>query len=1303
MCILRCNFKIDMMKKIVIIIVFVFISFNVFSQDKYFTDSLFIEQMEDFISPIFKIHPEVKTEFEKLEENWNSGFIDNLKPQIVDVSNKMKNQKLNPYPYFLEYIVIVNALVYKQDLDFYSKWETNFLNLLNLKQSKNITVFLQSSKLLIKDSLIYQNKAISWKALSSDYRIYYDSKTNLLLVEFKSDFDLLCFNTSDVNRDTMKINQTSGKFSISEKKFFGNYAQVFWNKENKINKNIYAKFQKYEIALKFSKFSVDTVAFYHNDLNLTNIKGSLNVKLVNSKIKTASPIFESFEPLIIQNIFPDVDYHGYIQMKGEKLLGIAKDNDVTVYVRDQNKNVATIRSSKFELEKNSTIKALSAEFSFYFNDNQDSIYHADVDIKYLSKISTSIFKHSWFKFDSDSGNYLIVSRKDQGALSVPLTNTYHNLDIYNDKMLWAKGDSIIYFVTTFSSNKEYTEFRSVDFFDKDVYDYFSGKKTDKVNHLAEIKLLYKKLKKTGQVITIERYQKRLKNSRNQELASGVVEKLFQKLAYFGFVEYNRDDKTIIPAEKLYTYQSNALRIRKQDSSYSDFDRLVIVSRLGKPGVLATNIGVNAIIDMSTNNLSINNVQDVWLSPSVRAKTSDIVVKQNRNLSFGGELGVGLLNFTGPTFEYDYELNEVAISDNSKLNFGYIDTLSTGKYHYFPISTTMSNVVGTVLVNQPDNKSNTLGKIEYPKFIIQDTAKVYYEKFVKKYSTKAPEDIINDDFCFNVYVFQLDSLRYLQKKALEFDGLLHTGLFKDLQVTYNVREGVDTNYLGFEECTGSNDSLKDGLDFKDGKFFGCFLLNDDGLGGKGYIEYFSAKVFSQNIIFIPSRVTAQTDSVFIDNAKSIRPSIKEDIPFVIGKNLDFVWTDSMYFAFDPKIGDNIISLYSDISNKETILNGSIKYIANEIKGKGTLVFEDAEIIDTAFNFKANSFDVRRCDFNLKLQQTSQFVTKNLNGHVDIKKQMGSFYSNNDTTKIYFKENNYVCIMDHFLWKIGEGIVNIGGIMPGKDTNDYVNSIEDKIEKKKDNNKIKLFGTILENTIDTLHFSAAATTYDIKNKIIIADNVQSLKIADAMIFPRGKVRILKGGIIDTLKSIAFSFPYKPFAFEQKEDYLYSFSDAYVLIKNRYNYKAILPRYYYPYMHQKIIFDKAYSVNSPYSVAELVKMKPNDIAGIYSEATKITGAGDSLMLNRHFDYYGNGGIVISSKNAFPRIRGYVKMDSTCDNKKVPTILFKLDENSINPDTVKIPFSADLFSKNGNVKCLQNFKSVYRTIKRCKNLENI
>jgi len=273
------------------------------------------------------------------------------------------------------------------------------------------------------------------------------------------------------------------------------------------------------------------------------------------------------------------------------------------------------------------------------------------------------------------------------------------------------------------------------------------------------------------------------------------------------------------------------------------------------------------------------------------------------------------------------------------------------------------------------------------------------------------------------------------------------------------------------------------------------------------------------------------------------------------------------------------------------------------------------------------------------------------------------------------------MDHFLWKIGEGIVNIVGVMPGRDSSDYVTSLDDKIEKIKTNNKIKLFGTILVNTVDTLKFNAAATTYDINKKILIANNVKSLKIADALIYPQGKVKIFKGGIMDTLKNISFEFPYKTFSTDKKYDYLHKFYDANVIIKNRYNYSSILPKYHYPYRYQTIEFDKAFTENSPRTNTQLLSMKPKELASISSNATKITRTDDSLKLNEHFVYFGNGDVKIYANKRYPDFRGFSKLDSTCNNKKIPLNFYKLSTIQINPDTVMMPFSYDFPSQFGTV----------------------
>ncbi len=1269
------------MKKILSILFFILIGLSVFSQTKYFTDSLYLKQMYTLLSPVFKTHLKVETEYNELKKNWEKGFINDMKLGIVDVSNSMKEENISAYPYFYYYLATLNTLIEKQDLDFYRQWEVEFAKLLLTKKKKSIYVFLRSSKLLINDSIIAQNNIFTWKIKAANFVIGNKPKTQTLYVDFNSDFDLFCFNTNGKIKDTIEIKKTSGTFYPVKNFFRGNYGRIVWNFKDISYGKIFAEFSKYQLDLSKGKFEIDSVFFTDKYLDLHKVSGILRAKLAYNNSKKESPVFVSDSALLIKNIFPEVDFFGKIKMRGEKLFGIGKNKKALLFIRNKGKNIATIKSNSFDLNKNKRIYSGSAAIAFYLNNNLDSIYHDNVEIRYLSKLNKNLFKAGWIHYDSSAHDFLVVTRENKTDWPSPMTDSYHKFDIYSDKLVWVKGDSLLYFITSYGSDNDFLALQSVNFFDKNVYDYFAGVKTDKVNHLAEIKSLYNSLSKNNEPLTVRLYQEQLKKSRNQQLPANTVQQLFQKLSYSNFVIYNRDDNTIKPTKKLYTYLSNFARLRLHKKKFADFDRLMIVSMRGKPGLRGSNVGVNAILNLRNDDLVVNNVKNFWLSSNVKVMAKNITIKKDRQITFAGEVGAGLIDFRDSKFLYDYEKNTIKTDTGAQVNFGYIDTLSNGKLAYFPISTQMTDISGTLFINPVNDKSNTLGIIEYPKFVCNRNPKIYYSNFEKKYSLGKTESK-HKKFYFDAKKFTLDSLRYLTKDDLEFKGIIHTNLFRPLPVTYTVKQGIKKNYLGFEECTKSNKDLKNGLKFKGGKFYGCFLLSDDGLFGKGYISYFSANIYSQKFVFLPNRVYAQIDSIFINKNKSINPSVKEDIPLVVGKNLEFNWTDKMRLFSNPKSDDDSISIYSDKLDRKAVLNGSIVYEPNKMKGKGRFIFEDAELVDTNFDFKENSFDAHHCDFNLKLQKSSVFVTKNLNGHVDIIKQMGTFYSNDDTTRILFKDNDYVCIMDHFLWKIGKGIVNIGGVMPGKDSSDYVNSVEEKIKRKKDNKQIKLFGTVLVNTDDTLRFNAAATTYDINNKTLIAHNVQQLKISDALIFPQGNVKILKKGVIDTLKNVSFSFPYKIFSNDKRNNFLYSFHNARVVIKNRFNYYAVLPKYLYPFGQQEISFDKVYSINAPKTISELKNMRTSDFDSIYSYADKITGAGYSLKLNRDFVYAGNGYIHLFANKKYPQFKGYVRIDTTCNPKKVPVNFFKLSVNYINPDTVEMPISFDYPSQHGNVE---------------------
>lgn len=1281
------------MKKIILLLGLTFILFaNLKAQNYYFTDTLFIQELGQFMEPIYKVHPEAEDAYNKLAENWESGNLDNYKFGIIYVANSMRESYVKAYPDFLNYILTLNALFEKNDMEYYSEWEVGLMGVVLSKKSNFIREYLGFSKLLVIDSILVQTPAVTWKANSTDYVIGNDPESQTLYINFNNEIDLMCYNTKGNVIDTFIIEQTSGTCYPTKEKWEGDKGKVTWQQAGLDPNKVFARFDRYELDMKQSKFVVEEAIFTNEDLQLYKIPGKLEVKLLQTKNKNNRPTFESDEKMFIKNIFNEVDFHGYFKMEGDKLLGTGKEGKASVFIKDNGISQATIKSNEFQIEPDISITSASSNVSFYTNNKMDSIWQYNLNVRYENRLDSSLYNPKWFKFDMNNGDFLILSRTSSGMGRTPFSDTYHNLNIYADRLIWKKSDSLLYMVTTRGSELDYVMFESTDYFNEKDYEYFAFSR-DKINHLAEIKVLYKKFYDQGyeKGMTPEAYENHIKSIYSDKRIDAT--KLFQQLSYAGFIYYNRDKNYAIPNEKLFRYVSNSARkklkkkeIKKDGEIYfQDYDKLMIISMKGETGVRLSNVGTNATINLINNTLNIKNVKPFNLAPTVKIYADELNVQQDRNINFGGSVGAGLTQITGTKFFFDYDSYKIEVRDDeSQMKMWTKDTVGYDIV-YNPVSTKIQGVQGTIFINEHDNKSNTVKSDSFPILKTNQNAKIYYEEFASKYWTDSDTTkgkTFNEMFYFEAYNFNLDSLDNMTDSTLKYEGKMHTGLFEPLDVTLTVKTNPKdgSKSLGFTECTDANEEIKSGLEFKGGKFFGCFTLNDAGLFGDGFILYSSSYVHSSEFAFMPNEVIASIDTFSIDPAQGLKEGHKEDIPFVYGQDVFFNWEDNMLFTKDEKKAKPKMIFYSDKLETPGNLLGNVTYTNNEVTGAGTFVFDDANIIDTTFAFKASSFSAQTCDFDLKVGKTTAFKTRNLNGNVDIDEKLGSFYSNDDTSSIFFPENNYMCIMDHFLWKIGEGIVNIGGVMPGKDTTDYVNSLEEKVAAKKDNKDIKLYGTILVGTADTLSFNAATTTYELETKTVSAENVQEIKIADAMIYPKGTVTINKGGHIDTLLNINFDYPYNLFSPEKSSNYLHSFEGANIYIENRFSYKAAMPTYYYQHNMQPIIFSSVIVENAP-------KHKPYDKNvvikdyDLHSLGTRSMRFGDSIILSDNFIFEGQGKIKIYAQEEFPEFEGYAKFDTTCSAEKAPIYEFKLTPTIIDHDSVVMPMPGTVDGRSGKI----------------------
>ena len=150
----------------------------------------------------------------------------------------------------------------------------------------------------------------------------------------------------------------------------------------------------------------------------------------------------------------------------------------------------------------------------------------------------------------------------------------------------------------------------------------------------------------GQSITPEAvcdFQKRPNESEKMIFA-------LKDLKSAGFIKYDPISKEIYPTEKLLKW-AKAARNKK------DYDAIQILSMVQK--------GSNGELDLETRDMKIHGVDRFSLSDSqyvwVQPGDGEIVVKENRNLEFGGLVEAGKLNFLRDDsagvlslFRFDYE-------------------------------------------------------------------------------------------------------------------------------------------------------------------------------------------------------------------------------------------------------------------------------------------------------------------------------------------------------------------------------------------------------------------------------------------------------------------------------------------------------------------------------------------------------------------------------------------------------------------------------------------------------------------------
>jgi len=217
----------------------------------------FVKAMADFMGASKKDGKKfVEGDFEDV---YLSGQITpEMQAIVVSTCNKFKQAKFTAYPEYNNYLhAVMHFPKSQQNQAFFMNWhEVMYKMLENKRMKKELGEFLEHSSTLFEKRVFFSTNAVEWAFGSTNYAFKYDS---LPKIEYPEG-TLICYTKGDSTR----ILKTKGIFFPSLERWFGEGGRVNWDRADFNPETTYATFDTYEIRIKGSSYTIDSVLFYND-------------------------------------------------------------------------------------------------------------------------------------------------------------------------------------------------------------------------------------------------------------------------------------------------------------------------------------------------------------------------------------------------------------------------------------------------------------------------------------------------------------------------------------------------------------------------------------------------------------------------------------------------------------------------------------------------------------------------------------------------------------------------------------------------------------------------------------------------------------------------------------------------------------------------------------------------------------------------------------------------------------------------------------------------------------------------------
>lgn len=963
----------------------------------------------------------------------DSIFTGKEQEKIVAVSVNLVRKNAKPHPHFTHYLNSVVA-VKRSGIDpaNLSPWEKGLDMLI---ADKKVTIqaldkYLLFVKQLIDSSTLYRTSTIEWSISTPDYKFVVDTAIRLVVAPGSL--------TCRVRKDSITIEETQGIYFPVSNTWKGSGGMVTWERAGFNRDDVYVRLTDYEINMTRSEYAAREATFVNKVYFDAPLKGVLTDKVKFNKTPADAdyPQFDSYQKdFKIKELYKEIDFEGGLSMQGAKLIGKGNREEparIFVYRKD---TLVLVASSHYFAFKSDRINSSTAGILIKLR--TDSIFHHGLALSYMV-----------------SSRELTLFRTDNFTSQSPYFNSYHNIDMSFEQLVWKMDEPVMRFSAMMGSTMGEANFESVNFYNNDQY--LAMQLMDDVHPLVSIRSFAKKMG-TDQILADD-YALYLKKPITQ------VKQLLMRMAARGFLFYDTETGMATLRTRLHDYIAASV-------AKVDYDVISIPSNTTAPVE-------NAIFDLRTYDLTINGIPRIFVSDSqnvvIYPAGDKIILKKNRHFQFDGQIQAGLFTFTGRNFFFNYDSFKIDLQKIDSLRIRYL----TGKYdnYGFPLTevtqTILEDMKGEVYIDKPDNKSGRFSYPQYPVFVSKESGYVYYDKPEIHHGIYS-----RDKFFFRLDPFSMDSIDNFNRRSMHFEGeLASADIFPVLRETLRLQSD---NSLGFQHRTSG-----EGLPVYTGKgrFTNELSLTNKGLTGIGTIHYLTASVVSDDIQFFPDSLQAISHDFTIaqSNSGTQYPSVHSP-----GTRIHWLPYKDQLFASGLESSFQMF-------NPTTSLAGNLLLEPTGLSGEGRMYMEGAELLSDHFTYRAFEIDADTSDFFLKSLHSKGFtvLTENIDAHIDFSAQTGQFKSNEEFTLVSFPENKYVSFLDNFEWDMNKKILAMGsssGVV-----NEEAN--EDDLQGP------RYISTDPDQ--DSLSFVSPLAFYDYDSNLIKATEVLFIDIADARIYPEDK---------------------------------------------------------------------------------------------------------------------------------------------------------------------------------------------------------